>query len=394
MQRREFVGGVAVTSLLGSSAFCAGSTESKFRVGVIGHTGRGDYGHGLDTVWKRVAETQIVAVADGNEKGLAKAKEKTGALNGYTDYRKMLTEQRPDIVAVCPRHPDQHAEMAIAAAQAGAKGIYCEKPFVRTPAEADAVIAACEKHGTKLAVAHRNRYHPAMKTIGKLIAGKAIGRILEIRGRGKGDRRGGGEDLWVLGCHIFNMINYFAGAPSSCSAVMLQGGRDVVAADVRPGNEALGPLAGNEIHARYEMERGIIAYFDSIANDGTKNQGFGLQIVGSEGRILVQADLNPVAYLQRGNPFSPARPNAWEPITSDGVGESNVDDVSFDLVSHHVTAAQDLVSAIGSNRAPLCDATQGRTTVEMICAVFDSHRRGGRAVSFPLEERGNPLRKF
>jgi hypothetical protein len=30
----------------------------------------------------------------------------------------------------------------------------------------------------------------------------------------------------------------------------------------------------------------------------------------------------------------------------------------------------------------------------MICAVFESHRRGGAAVRFPLEERGNPLAKL
>jgi dihydrodipicolinate synthase/N-acetylneuraminate lyase len=40
--------------------------------------------------------------------------------------------------------------MAIAAAEAGAKGIFMEKPFVRTRAEADSVIAACRKAGAKL----------------------------------------------------------------------------------------------------------------------------------------------------------------------------------------------------------------------------------------------------
>jgi len=36
----------------------------KVRVAVIGSTGRGDYGHGIDTVWKEVPETEVVAVAD------------------------------------------------------------------------------------------------------------------------------------------------------------------------------------------------------------------------------------------------------------------------------------------------------------------------------------------
>ena len=69
------------------------------------------------------------------------------------------------------------------------------------------MIAACEKRNVKLAVAHRNRYHPALAQIDKLIASGELGKMLEIRGRGKGDRRGGGEDLWVLGSHILNAIN-------------------------------------------------------------------------------------------------------------------------------------------------------------------------------------------
>ena len=36
----------------------------KYRVGVIGHTGRGNYGHGLDRVWLSIAQCEIVGVAD------------------------------------------------------------------------------------------------------------------------------------------------------------------------------------------------------------------------------------------------------------------------------------------------------------------------------------------
>lgn len=35
----------------------------------------------------------------------------------------------------------------------------------------------------------------------------------------------------------------------------------------------------------------------------------------------------------------------------------------------------------------------GVTTIEMICAVFESHRQGGKTVRFPLTKRGNGLRE-
>ena len=42
----------------------------------------------------------------------------------------MLADIKPDIVAICSRNIQQHAEMAIAAAEAGVRGIFMEKPFV------------------------------------------------------------------------------------------------------------------------------------------------------------------------------------------------------------------------------------------------------------------------
>ena len=47
--------------------------QKKFRVGVIGRTGRGNYGHGLDTAWLDVPQTEVVAVADDDKSGLAAA---------------------------------------------------------------------------------------------------------------------------------------------------------------------------------------------------------------------------------------------------------------------------------------------------------------------------------
>ncbi|MCO8121262.1 Gfo/Idh/MocA family oxidoreductase [Stieleria sp. TO1_6] len=366
------------------------------KVAVIGHTGRGDYGHGLDTVWNRVPVAKIVGLADANKSGLAKHLDrlKLDSSVGHVDYREMLANNHFDIVAVCPRHPDQHEDMILAAIESGAKGIYVEKPFVRTPAEADRVLAAATQHNTKLAVAHRNRYHPVLKTISDLIQQGRIGRLLEIRGRGKGDRRGGAEDLWVLGSHVLNLVAYFGGRPLSCSAVMLRDGRKVTRNDVVDGNEGLGPLAGNELHARFQMETGVTAYFDSIANDGTQNQGFGLQLIGSEGVIALHIDALPLAHLRAGNPFDAANAAPWIPITSGGVNVPEpLANLSRDL-PHHVVAANDLIAAIREDRDPLCSATEAALTVEMICSVFESHRRGGLSVSLPLADRDHPLKKL
>ena len=389
MKRRFFLAATSTAMLVPG---LLRADKQKRRVAVIGHTGRGNYGHGLDVVWQMMPGVELCGVADANEVGLAKTLKNLRVDQGYTDYRKMLAEVRPEFVTVSPRHADQHRDMAMAAIEAGVKGLYVEKSFCRTPAEADELITACKKHGAKIAVAHRNRYHPALKQVDKLIDAGELGRLLEIRGRGLGDHRGGGEDLWVLGCHIMNLIHHFAGEPKSCSGIMLQDGHHVTGKDVKDGAEGLGPLAGNKVHARYEMSNGVIAYYDSIANDGTGKNAYCLQLIGSKGTITIHIDRDPLAHFTPGNPFQPtSQPRPWIPISTAGLGEPENQPELVVSVHTHVLAVDDLIEACDKNREPLCNAHAGAVTVEMICAVFESHRRGGETIEFPLKERGNSL---
>ena len=393
MDRRQF--GLVSASLAASSSLVAAELDSQwFRVGVIGHSGRGDYGHGLDKVWLRIENTEIVAVADpdvaGRNKKLGQLKLKTAA--GFENYRQMLADVNPDIVVVCPRHADQHHDMILAAIESVAQGIYVEKPFVRTPAEADSVIDACLPRNVKLAVAHRNRYHPTLMTIKRLIQDGQIGRLLEIRGRGKGDRRGGGEDLWVLGSHVLNAMAFYGGTPKRCSAVMLEDGKLVEGSHVHEGAEGLGPLAGNAVHARYEFDSGQVGYFDSVANDGTHNAGFGLRLIGSEGTIAIAFDKTTLAHFMPGNPFETGdKPQRWLPITTAGIDQPEPMNDLDEKVANHGAPVRDLVAAIREDRQPLCNMREAALTVEMICAVFESHRQDSRAVALPLQFRGNAL---
>src|SRR5438309_7369180 len=140
-----------------------------FRVAVIGRTGRGNYGHGLDIVWRQFDSVQIVAVADEDEKGRAAAQKRLGAKNAYADFRDMLRKERPHVVSVADRHLDKHHDMVVACAEAGAS-VFLEKPICRTLVEADAMIAACEKHHVKLAIAHQTRYSPRLARIKEIVA--------------------------------------------------------------------------------------------------------------------------------------------------------------------------------------------------------------------------------
>lgn len=390
MKRRTLLGAAAALAVTRGRA-----ADAPVRVAVIGHTGRGNFGHGLDTMWRDVPGTQVVAVADADARGLADAQKRLGDVRGFADYRQMLEEIRPDIAVIAPRHVDQHHAMTLAAAAAGVRGVYMEKPFCRTLAEADDIVDACERSGLRLALAHRNRYHPALPVAVKLVREGAIGRVLEYRARGKEDARGGALDLWVLGSHVLNLIHHFAGEPKSCSATVLQQGRPLTAADVGEGSEGLGRLGGNEVHARFEMADGLPAFFDSVQNAGVRESGFGLQVIGTEGVLDLRMDAEPLVHLRTGSPFRPeAKATAWQAVTSGGVG---VPEPLADIrkrVGGHLTPALDLIAAMRGNREPLCSAHDGRVILEMIAGVFESHRLGGARLALPLKERGNPLERL
>jgi len=399
MNRRAFLESIAATSactLFGGVAARgqAGTEARRYRVGIIGHTGRGGFGHGLDSMWANVSRTEVVGWADGGAKpeAVAAASAKFPGAKCFSKYEQMLEELRPDIVAVGPRHVEQHSAMVHAAAAAGVRGVYMEKPFVRDLVEADAIVALCRERGLRVALAHRNRYHPALPVTLELLRDGRFGRLLEVRGRGKEDQRGGALDLWVLGSHVLNLATVFLGQPVACTGLLYQDGKPVERGDVREGDEGLGLMGGNSLHARFEMEAGVPLYFDSVQNAGGKNSGFGLQLICSEAVVDLRVDVEPLVHVRWGNPFRPVPAGGgWEAITSAGIGRAEPLEDIRRLVGGHLGPAEDLLAAIEAKREPLCGAEAGRTTVEMILAVFESHRRGGQRVRFPLATRVNPL---
>lgn len=394
LHRRKFLAGATAFSLAAAGTQPtrgARARPAEYRAAVIGHTGRGNYGHGLDTVWLDVPRTKIVAVADADPQGLAAAVKRLGGPKGFADYRRMLDQIKPDLVTVGPRWIDQHRDMVLAAAERGVRGIYMEKPMCRTLAEADQMLAACKKHNVKLAVAHQTRYSQKLPVIRELISSGSLGRILEFRARGKEDRRGGGEDLWVLGTHMMNLMSHFGGDPQICYGTVCQNGRPIRKADVKPGNEGIGPLAGDEVHALYRLSGGATGYFDSVRGGAGNPTRFGLRIFGSQGVLqLHNTGHLPDTQFLPDSAWSPGRTGKkWLPVTSAGVGKP--EPLPNDgLHGGNVRAVKDLIAAVEEDRQPISNAHEARTATEMIVAVFESQRTGG-PVKFPLKNRQNPL---
>ncbi len=81
----------------------------------------------------------------------------------FDDFAAMLSRTSPDVVIV-GTPPDSHADYCVRSFAAGAH-VVCEKPFVSSLEEADAVLAAAAAAGRSLALNHEFREMPIFRAV-------------------------------------------------------------------------------------------------------------------------------------------------------------------------------------------------------------------------------------
>jgi len=155
----------------------------QLNVGIIGY---GFMGRTHSNAYRRVTNffdvpyKPVLKTICGLEEKEAKAfADKWGFESYVTDWRKVMDDKSIDIVDICVPN-NYHAELAIAAAQAG-KMIICEKPLARTGAEAEPMVKAVEKAGVPNMVSFNYRRIPAVMMAKQLIDSGRLGRIFHYR---------------------------------------------------------------------------------------------------------------------------------------------------------------------------------------------------------------------
>ncbi len=152
----------------------------------VGMIGYGFMGRTHSNAYRKVTNffdvpyEPILKVICGLEEKEAKAfAERWGYETHTTDWRKVIDDKTIDVVDICVPN-NFHAEIAIAAAQAG-KMIVCEKPLARTGAEAEPMVQAVEKAGVANLVSFNYRRVPAVTLAKQLIDDGRLGRIFHYR---------------------------------------------------------------------------------------------------------------------------------------------------------------------------------------------------------------------
>ncbi len=135
----------------------------------------------------------------------------------YSDSAELLERQRPDVVII-GTPPHVHAGNCLAALAAGAH-VFCEKPFVTTLEEADAVIAASETHARMVVVNNEYRFMPIYRRVKEELSNLGGSRPYLVQGWQQMNHRLSAELNWrsrltnytlfEFGTHPLDLMCYF-----------------------------------------------------------------------------------------------------------------------------------------------------------------------------------------
>ena len=123
------------------------------------------------------------------------------------------------------------------------------------------------------------------------------------------------------------------------------------------------------------------------------NRRFALAVYGSRGVAVLGTNGQPPVWLLDDPSWNPgASKAAWQPLTDAGLGKPEPAPESGQGPAN-VRIVKDLMEAIEKDRQPHGSMYDGRAALEMILAVYESHRQG-TAVPLPLKNREHPLTKW
>lgn len=322
---------------------------------------------------------KLVACLDTRQESAEKFASEAGC-RPYWELDKFLADPDLHVVNICTPS-GAHMEPAVAAAKAG-KHVVVEKPLEITLKRCDAIINACEKAGVKLATVMPSRFSGANLALKDAIEQGRFGKITLADSFVKWWRTqayydgGGWRGTWAMdgggaymnqAIHNVDLLYWLVGEVAEISAITdtLAHERieveDTGVAAIRFANGAIGTMTAT-----------------TAAFPGLQKR---IEIHGDQGSAIIEQDtirLWDFAKKDRKD-AGLLKKFGSESLTTGGAGDPKA-------ISHlgHKLQLQELLKAIETGADPLVDGHQGRKSVEIILAIYQSSWSGKR-VALPLK---------
>jgi UDP-N-acetyl-2-amino-2-deoxyglucuronate dehydrogenase len=300
----------------------------------------------------------------------------------YTDYRQLLEHPEIDI-AVIATPSGLHAQMGIAAAQAG-KHVIVEKPMALSLHDADCLIAACRENGVYLGVCHQNRYNKVVQLLrtaleegrfGKLAHGVASIRWHRNQAYFEQDSWHGtwehdGGVLMNQSIHNIDLLLWMMGTATDVYAKVATRIREIEVEDL-----GLGVIT---------FSSGALGLIEASSTVYPKNLEETLNIFGEKGTVVLGG--NSINRIETWR-FADGRDDEAEVIQTIGENPPNI--YGFG----HRTFYERFMTAIENGTSFDIPGPEGRKALELILAIYHSHLNG-RVVEIPLQEQAFPLQQL
>lgn len=319
----------------------------------------------VQAIQEYVGHAEVVAFCDVD---FARAQElaRRNNAHAFSNIRDMMQGMQKDIDIVNVLTPSGLHTSNVLELVEYRKPLVVEKPIALRLDEADRIIRSCDTHGVKIFVVHQNRYNvPIVKAHEALEQGR-FGKLVmgTVRLRWKRDQayydsadwRGtwaydGGVFMNQASHHI-DMLTWFMGDVESVSAVGVTRLVDIECEDTGA--------------AILRFTNGAIGVIEATTATRPKDLEGSISILGEKGSVVIGGffmnELTTWAFEDK-QPID-------DIIFSEGVRNPK------DWCYNHGEYLRDVIRSVDSNCAGLVDGLEGRKSLELISAIYESIETG------------------
>jgi predicted dehydrogenase len=379
------------------------------RVGMVGYA---FMGAAHAQAWRNVHRffdlpltPELTAVAGRSPEAVSAAAERLGFASTETDWRRLVERDDVNLVDICTPG-DSHAEIAIAALQAG-KHVLCEKPLANTVEEAGQMATAARaaaERGVWAMCGFTYRRTPALAFARRLVEAGRIGLVRQVRAQYLQDwlhdpdapmtwrldkSMSGSGALGDLGAHLVDTAQWLTGQGITGVSAILEtfvksrpvsgersglGGHGDSAADAPRGDVTVDDAA--LFTARFAG--GAAGVFEATRFALGRKNALRIEINGTDGSLAFDFEENNLLQFFDGT----------EPVEEQGFRRILVTEPEHPYLSawwppghglgyeHAFThQAMDLLTAIAENRQPEPSFDDGLRVQRVLGAVEDSAAR-------------------
>jgi UDP-N-acetyl-2-amino-2-deoxyglucuronate dehydrogenase len=287
----------------------------------------------------------------------------------FTDFHEMARTVAADVFSVLTPS-GYHAAHAIALASYG-KHVVVEKPMALTLDDADEMIRACDRHGIKLFVVKQNRFNVPVVKLREAVTGGRFGKLVMGTVRVRWCRKQDYYDqdpwrgTWALdggvlanqASHHVDLLEWMMGPVESVFARATTALVDIEAEDTAV--------------VTLQFRNGALGVIEATTATRPADLEGSLSVLGERGSVEIGGFAVNELKTWR---FAESQPGDDRVIKEFSVNPPNVYGFGHQAYYEHV------VRCIEQNLPGLVDGLEGRKSLELISAIYESIETGNETI--------------